>query len=191
MSGIKQIIEALKSLLQWWVVCAPWEQVIRVTAGKRVRLLGAGIHRRIPILDRVYRQSTRLRALSLPAQTLTTADGKTVTVALMVSFAVRDLLRLYNTLHHAEGTIQAIVLGACGEFVTSTPAADVTAPAVAHWTADRADLKRYGLDDITVAVATFAYVKTYRMITGDGEAYHRDRGDYLNTTMEDGATPPP
>jgi hypothetical protein len=61
-SGVKQIIEALKGLLVWWVTVAPWERALRVRLGKRVTLLGPGVHLRIPVADRVFGDSGRAPA---------------------------------------------------------------------------------------------------------------------------------
>ena len=182
MSGLRQLLDALRNLLTWWVTVAPWEQAIRVRLGKRVSLLGAGVHLRIPIADRFYLQSVRTRVATLPAQTLVTKDGKALTVAVTVRYRIADLLRLYETLHHAEGTIANIVLGAVGEFVVGNDLVGCHPERLSPAVAKAADLSRYGLDDVGVTVQTFASVRTFRFITGDGHAW--GYGDPLETSLE-------
>ena len=182
MSGLRQIIEALRGLIVWWVTVAPWEQAIRVRLGRRVSLLPAGVHLRIPVVDRVYRQSVRLRSSIQPAQTLVTRDGKPLTIAVTVLYRIADLRRLYDTVHHPEGTISAMVLGAVGRFVVEHDARDCGPGVVCREVPALADLQRFGLEDVEVTVNTFAFVRTYRLITGDGHAW--SCGDVLNTDTE-------
>lgn len=179
MTPLRQIVEALRSLIVWWVTVAPWEQGLRVRLGKRVKLCNPGVHLKIPILDRMYRQSVRLRSSIQPAQTLTTKDGKPLTVAVTVLYRIADLRRLYDSCHHAEGTISAVVLGTVGEFVAARDALDCSPAAIVREVGRLAELERFGLDDISVTVNTFAFVRTLRLITGEGTSWQS--GDRLDT----------
>lgn len=182
MSSVRQILDAIRGLLVWWVIVAPWEQAIRVRLGKKVALLPAGIHLRIPGVDRIYLQSVRVRISSLPPQTLTTRDNRALTIAVTMRYSISDLLTLYNTLHHAEGTLANIVLGAVGEFVVNNDLADCRPAALSAWVEGRIKLERYGLKDVAVTVMTFAAVRTYRLIMGDGTSWLA--GDNLDTSRE-------
>lgn len=182
MSSLREILAAVRSALTWWITVAPWEQAIRVRLGKRVSLLAAGVHLRIPVADRFYLQSVRSRVATLPAQTLTTQDGKALTVAVTVRYRIADLLKLYETLHHAEGTVANIVLGCVGEFVTGNNLSGCTPEALGREVAARANLAAYGLSDVAVTVMTFASVRTFRFITGEGHAW--GYGDQLETSRE-------
>lgn len=178
---VKQILQGLQSVVVWWVTVAPWEQAIRVRAGRHVKLLKAGIHLRIPMLDRVYRQSTRLRVSTIPSQVLTTRDGKALTVGLTLSYLISDLLRLYESLHHAEGTLMAMVLSAAAEFVHRRDSGFSPGDLCSE-VGLALNLERYGLRDVSVGVANFATVRTYRLITGDAVAW--SVGEDLNTDKE-------
>jgi hypothetical protein len=182
-SAIQQALASLRDFLTWWVTVTPWEQAIRVRLGKRVVLLGPGIHVRLPVVDRIYRQSVRRRASSLPAQTLVTRDGRPLTVAVMVGYRINDLLRLYETLHHAEATIANTVLGAVGEFVVTHDSDECGPAALGAAAGASADLERYGIADVSVTVNSFAFVRTYRLITGEGHSW--SHGDFLDTSRED------
>src|SRR5688572_2913843 len=144
---LRELLAALRNIFTWWIVVAPWEQVIRVRLGKRVELLGAGVHLRIPFVDRAFRQSTRRRSTVLPVQTLRTLDGKQLTISGVLSYRIADLLLLYQTVHHAEGTIAADTTGAIGEFVAATTAEDCTPPALRARVGAAVGLERYGLAD--------------------------------------------
>ena len=177
---VRDILRGIQSALTWWVSVAPWEQAIRVRAGKHVKLLDAGIHLRVPILDRVYRQSTRLRVSTLPSQVLTTASGKALTLGLTLSYRITDLRRLYESLHHAEGSLCALVLQAAATHVRAVE--EVSPADLCGKLGRELKLEQYGLAEAKIGIANYAVVRTYRLITGDAVVW--SQGDDLNTDRE-------
>jgi len=95
MNLFSRLIEKFRSLFIWWVIITPWEQVLRVRLGKHLKLLEEGIHLKIPGIDYIFRQSTRMRVGLLPTQTLTTEDNKTLTIRGMIVYSIADLELLY------------------------------------------------------------------------------------------------
>lgn len=185
MDGIRQLFEAIRSALTWWITVAPWEQAIRVRFGKKVKLLGSGMHVKFPIIDRIYRQSTRLRVITVPDQTLTTQDGKPLTLALNLGFRIDDLLKLYNNLHDAHGTLCTIVAGEAGDFVARNFSRDVLPSTLADHLSGIVS-ERFadcGLSEVSISIQTFAFVRTYRFITGEGQKWGHS-GEDLDTTVE-------
>lgn len=63
MTYIGQLIEFIQRMFVWWVIVQPWEKGIHVRMGKRVKVLNEGIHLRIPFIDQVNIQTTRLRVM--------------------------------------------------------------------------------------------------------------------------------
>jgi regulator of protease activity HflC (stomatin/prohibitin superfamily) len=178
-SAFREIIEAIKGLLTWWITVAPWEQAIRARLGKHLALLGPGAHLRIPIADRIYLQSIRRRITTVSGQILVTSDGKPLTISVQVGYQIADLVRLYQTLHHAEGTIASTVQGAVGAFVVGHRSSECAPEELAQSVAEAVNLGRYGLSDVTISVVNFAFVRTYRIITGDAQPWMQ--GGALNT----------
>lgn len=89
-------------LFQWWFTVMPWEQAIRIRRGKTVRLLGAGLYLKIPFIDAVYIQTTRMRMVDMPIQTVSTQDGTTLTIKAVIGYSIKDVQLLYNTLYHPD-----------------------------------------------------------------------------------------
>lgn len=178
MNAVRELLNALRGLLVWWVIVAPWEQALRVRLGKHVTLLGTGVHLRVPGIDRIYRQSVRQRTADLRTQTLTTSDGHTVTLAGTIRYAIGDIERLYETLHHAEATIIDLAAGAIAEEVASRTRFGLAPERLAQAVNERLDLERFGLADGRVYITDFAFVRTFRLIQDQ-----RWGGDYdkLNT----------
>ncbi len=164
-------------LLTWWVVVTPWEQALRVRFGKRVTRLSPGIHLKIPVFDAIYKQSVRLRASSLPVQTITTADGRTITLAAVLNYEISDIQQLYMTLHHAEDTIRNLATGAIAVYVQTRPLAECGPEQIVAGV--QLDLARYGIDSQGVQVIDYAVVRTYRLIM---DSKWGGNGDSLDTT---------
>lgn len=180
MYWLKDILYELKKLFMWWVTIAPWESALRVRWGKHVTTLEPGVHLRIPYADRVYRQSVRLRVCNLPPQTLTTLDGHTVTLQGMLGYEIFDIETLYETLHHAEDTITNIACSSLAQYIGTHTREDCTPGNIETAANELIDLEQYGVGGTHITITTFAFVKTYRLITGSGELY--TSGDSLSTS---------
>lgn len=182
---VREILDQIGRLFAWAVTVAPWEQAIRVRAGKHTRLLKAGIYLRIPFLDRVYRQSTRRRLNVVAQQTITTKDGRAVTIAGSVGYSVKDLRKLFETLHDAVDTIECEAAGLIAEYVVTHNLRDCSPSGLAEYVNEKLDLKRYGLGDQQVIISTFAAVRTYRLMMGSPREW-KVGGDCLDTVTESG-----
>lgn len=143
---------------------------------------------KIPLVDRVYLQSIRRRLVTMPIQTLTTTDGVTVTVGAGFGYRITDLLQLYRTLHHAEGTLQNMAMGAIATYVHDHARSEVTPEHVMQAASAALDLKQYGLSDPEVVLTTFAAITAYRLVM---DSSWSAPGDNLNTNLALGAPPTP
>ena len=170
---IQQLVDQISRFLYWVVVVAPWEQGIRIRLGKHIKLLGAGAHLVIPVIDRVYRQSCRRRLTVLRPMTLSTKDGRTVTISGYVGYAINDLLKLYNTISHAEDTIEAEVSTLVSSYISNNNFDDCKVPRIEDYVKSKMDIDRYGLSGSTFFISNFAVVKTYRFITGEVNSWLR------------------
>jgi regulator of protease activity HflC (stomatin/prohibitin superfamily) len=173
------LLRSATEIFRWWVTIAPWESAVRVRLGNRVAVLGPGVHLRIPYVDDVFQQSVRMRIATVPTQTVTTWDNRTLTLGATIGFQIVDVLRLYQTLHHPEGTIVNMVLEAIAGEVARTPASELQPASLAHRAASELDLERFGLGAVTVRITDFAFVRTYRLIQDQRWGNYGD-GDALN-----------
>lgn len=169
-----EIIRLIGELFTWFFCVAPWEQAIRIRAGKYVRTLGAGFYIRIPFVDRVYKQSVRRRLHVIKAQTLTTKDGRIVTCSGAVGFEIGDLKMLYDTLESPNETIECEVAGIVADYVGAREWNDCGIEELERHVADNLDLKRYGLASQEYYITSLATAKAYRLITGDLPGWSRD-----------------
>lgn len=180
MSEIITAITQLFGQVVFWATVAPWEQAIRVRAGKRVRRLAPGLHLRVPIIDTVHKQSVRLRSCCIQTQTISSADSATLICGATLAYSISDIERLYRGLHHAEDTVSQIVAAEIAGHVSHVARADLAPATVSDAVTARVAprLAEYGLSDVSVRVTDFAFVRTYRLVSDQRWSGH---GEPLST----------
>lgn len=164
---INTLLTVVSKLFCWLITIAPWEQGLRIRAGKHVMVLRAGVHAVIPFVDRVTRVSIRRRISTIRPVTLTTLDGKSITLSGFLGYYVRDIQVLFNTLSNAEDTIEAEVLNYVSQYVASHTFVDCLPNLIEQSVSPQINLNQYGLGDASFTISNFAAVKTLRLITGD------------------------
>lgn len=168
MSWLQQVFQGIAQLQPMLIVC-PWQQAVRVRLGARARLLGPGLHLKLPLVDRVYVQNTRLRLVNLPVQTVTTKDRKTVTLSSIVGFSVSDALQLFQELQHPEDAISNHALAGVARAIATTTAEQLDAEYVGFLENSVRDqlqdlAKSWGVVIKHVRITDLAFVRTYRLI---------------------------
>src|SRR3990167_3994979 len=119
MTWLSQIFGFFR-VFQFWITIAPWEQALRVRFGKTAIPLGPGVHLRIPFTDRIFVQSCRVRPIFDTGQTITTKDGKVLTISVVVTYAITDILKLFQTVSNPEAMLLSEVQGLVAQIVSTT-----------------------------------------------------------------------
>lgn len=161
------LLKQIGQIFTWWVMVAPWEQALRVRAGRHVRRLRPGCHLRIPFLDTVHLQSVRMRLATMSMQTVMTSDRHALTVAGALGYAVGNIELLYQTLHHAEDTLTNLSMTAIAECAAHERAADLTPEILAQLATARiaSAFTMNGVVDATIRISDFAFIRTYRLVS--------------------------
>jgi hypothetical protein len=185
------ILDFLKNLLAWWFLVEPWEQAVRVRFGKHYVLRHPGVHFKFPFFDIVYKQNVRRRTSSVPLQTLTTRDGKTMTVLGSLGYSIVDVLKLHLTLHDAESTIKQMVQGLVSEYVATHDLLDCTPAQVTAAVRAQLQLAKFGLGDVEFFLTGYvSNIRTYRLISDTMQwAYEYSSG--LSTNVQHGVASGP
>lgn len=163
MELIQKFIEQIKMLITWWIIVTPWEKGIIVRFGKKVKSLSAGIHFKIPMFDKVYIQTVRSRNVASPIQTVTTKDGTVISISLIIQYSVSDIYKLYNTLYHPEMTIQNMVMGCASDYISKEEFKNCSVEKIMN-NIKLVSLIDFGVQLEQVSIATYAVVKTFRLI---------------------------
>lgn len=183
MGSILNILRQMFTAFRWWFVVMPWEQAVRVTLGKKSRVCGPGLHLRLPFVHSVYKQSVRLRAMSMPTQTLTSFDGRTITLSASLGFAIVDIQKLYATLHDTLNTLTQLAEIAIASYVVGHPMEECSPKMICAAAVKEIDLSRFGLGEVRLSINSFAEVKTYRLISDQRYTYG---GGDMDTSREEG-----
>lgn len=164
MEWINQIIQNFTRLFQWWVIIMPWELGIRVRLGKNQTLLTPGTHFRIPLLDSVYIQTTRLRVISMAPCTVTSRDNQTITFVACLGYSIIDIEKLYDTLYQPERTVSNIALSGISDYISTNDRADCTPRKIQEALEIKLGALSYGLKFDYIRITGYAIVKTFRLI---------------------------
>ena len=142
---LRQIFEIISRVVTWWVVVPPRQRALRLRLGTHQTVLGAGIHLKIPFIHQVYTQSTRLLIVDTPNQTVTTADGRVVTLSVVVGYRITDLKRVFNSIQSPKDAVNSLAMGAVAAYVTSHSSAECSVPAIEADLVTQLDTKDWGL----------------------------------------------
>lgn len=164
MELINQLLNFVKTLFDWWFVVMPWEQAIHVRAGKHSKLKTAGLYFKIPFIDAVFVQTTRMRRIDLSAQTVSTLDGKTITIKSSIGYVIGDMEKLYNTMSHPESTLANIAMGKVAQYIRGLDSTKVSPKDIEEYVNSSIDASLFGLKDVTLQITSWADVKTFRLI---------------------------
>jgi regulator of protease activity HflC (stomatin/prohibitin superfamily) len=178
MNQLKDIIDYLFNLIKIWVIIQPWETALKVRLGKKIIILKKGIHFKIPYFDSIYKQENRLRIVSMPIQTVTTKDFKTITIDSAIGYSIVDIKKLYETLYHPEMTIINIVMSEVSKVIYSNNLDEISISNIEDEILKKLHILDYGLKFESYKIKTFAVVRTYRIINDQSwtnESLHLDQ----------------
>jgi regulator of protease activity HflC (stomatin/prohibitin superfamily) len=161
---IQQFFEYIFNAVKIWVIVQPWQTGIRVRFGKRIKKLEKGVYLRIPYFDAIFIQEKRLRITTMPIQTLTSSDQKTITMSGAVGYVISDIEELYQTLYHPETTINNIALSEVAGFIHSRQLEDITPELIESSVLKKLQEHSYGLVFKYFKITNYAIVRTYRLI---------------------------
>jgi hypothetical protein len=164
MNYIKDTLDYLAKIFQWWILIQPWERGVRTRFGNKTKLLIPGTHFRIPFFDIIYIQTIRLRVVSMSPQTVSTKDGKTVTISCAIGYAIDDIMKLYNTLYQPEVTICNMVQGHVAEYIFSHDLLQCNPEDLTKHITEKMKDVNHGIKYEYVKVVSYAVVRTYRLI---------------------------
>ena len=173
MELLNSITAFVSKFFQWWFTVMPWEQAIRVRNGKHVKLLGAGLYFKIPFIDAIYIQTTRMRMVDSPMQTVSTRDNSAVTIKSAIGYSIGNIEVLYKTLYHPETTLVSLTTSLIGEYVRKNDSNLISPENIEAFVVENLKPERYGLVGLTVKITTLATVKTFRLIQDSSNFYEQ------------------
>jgi regulator of protease activity HflC (stomatin/prohibitin superfamily) len=142
----------------------PWEQAIHVRKGRKVKLKEKGIYFKIPFIDTIFIQTTRMKVIDVPAQTVTTKEGKSITIITAIQYTIGDIQVLYNTMSHPEMTLSSLVMSEVADYVFKSTDELTNAKDCQKQVNKRIKGNKFGLKDVKISITSWADVPTFRLI---------------------------
>ena len=164
MGQVQEFIQYILSIIKIWVIVQPWEEGIRVRRGKTIKRLKGGIYFRIPYIDSVYIQEVRLRISTLPVQTLSTKDLKTITLGGAIGYKIVDVEKLYDTLYLPEATVDNLVMSEVSSYIFNKNCEDINPKKLEEGVLNNLDIEENGIKIEYFKLNNFAVTKTLRLI---------------------------
>lgn len=178
MGSIRELLDYILNVFKFWIIVEPWEQAVRTRFGKNKKIIYAGTHFRIPLMDSFYIQCTRLRVANLPMQNLTTKDLKTVTLNGSIGYEIKNISILYETMYEPEATISGIAMGAIADYIYTHSSENIDIGDIEKSVLKSLNLDKYGLSVTYYKLINFAVVRTYRLITDQSQIYRSSTLDH-------------
>lgn len=107
----------IRNLLALWPVARiySWEQGVLIRNGRIIREVGPGLHWRWWFADEFYRVSATQKTIDLRAGTVTTADGRTVTISANITYRVRSIRLMWQNVSDVQTSLRDVALGFLAE----------------------------------------------------------------------------
>lgn len=147
MNSLFEWLAEVARTIQLWVVVLPWERAVRVRMGNHSKVLEPGMHLKLPIIDKIWPVNNRLRFAAFPAQTLTTLDGKTMTVGGTVGFRISDPLQAMLSMQQPEYSCAALIQSCVSSYIASRTADEL----------DKAELETEAAEQLRRAAPGFVF----------------------------------
>jgi len=110
---------------KFWFSVRPWEKGVLVHLGKYTKVSSPGFHWKWPVLDEVYMVNTRLRLAPATTQTVSTNDGKIVTLGLNIGFSISNPLQALATYQHPENSVAVLCHNYAADYIISKDSNDI------------------------------------------------------------------
>lgn len=163
MSGFFQWLVDFIKQFRFLVCVMPWERAVHVRLGSHTTVWEPGWHIRIPFVDEVHLQSTKLRISGAGPQTISTKDGKILTLSMSIGFSIDDPLAAMLRWVHPEVGCACLASSVAAGVVTRSLQAELT-PADIEAEVYANLMKEPGYAVEFVRVSDFAYARTIRLV---------------------------
>lgn len=175
---ISAIAEWVGQFIPRWVVVPTTHGAVKFVSGQRVVKLGPGVHFYWPAVTVFVLHPIAEQTTDLPAQTITTGDGRSVLVRGMVAYAIDDLEMLIANNFDPDDSIRDIVAGVihdvCAQYETwgdFYEAARDRRKLPRTLLAEAASaLRPYGVKVLRVSLLDVAVCRVYRVVAATDTA---------------------
>jgi membrane protease subunit HflK len=172
---LEQILAAISNswgALAPFVVIDQFERGVVLRLGKYHRTLTPGLHPKAPLIDHVLTVEAVQTTIRIQPQTLTTADGVSVTVSAVVQYEIRDPKLFLLDVWEPRDAVRDIILAEVKRAVSVHIWPELNDEGIEREAlhACRRQLKTYGVHVKRFVFADLGRIRTIRLIGGAWES---------------------
>ena len=169
---IDLIIQFADHLKPFWIM-KEFNAGVRLRGGKFKEILIAGFHWKIPFWDEVFEHSIAWAAISLPVQSVTTKDGKSIVIKCVIKYRVVDIEHFMIEVYDATDAISDMTCGIIRRHVEARTWDECMSQDVDKkiTTDAKREAKRWGLEIETVTITDMGIIKSIRLYNEQHHAF--------------------
>lgn len=166
---LDKLIDFIMSLydhINPFIIVREYQEAVLLRNGKFQKILKKGLHLKIPFIDEYEAQHIVWTTLTLPAQSLVTADGYDVVIKAIVKYKVFDVkiftLEVFDSIDAisdiSQGKIKTIITERSWSEITDNELDNILTKKI------KAEVRKYGVEVGQVTLTDLAKIKTLRLI---------------------------
>ncbi len=150
-----------------FVIVEQWNAAVHLRFGKFKRSLDGGLWFKIPFVDSIIENPVITQSVNLPAQTLTTVDGKGIVLKALVRYRVTDVKKFVLNVMHANDVLVDTTMGIIREVVEDKKWNDLNHIDNEITSEVSQFVKKWGIEIEKVTISDLAIVRTFRILGND------------------------
>ena len=162
----------LEFLISIWSRLLPFsivkefEQAGWLRFGKLKKILGKGLHFKIPFIDEIDNYHVLKTAMTLEAQSLTTKDDVSIVVKGIIKYKTEDLSKFYTDVYNADDAIADVSMGIIRTIIAKKTWSECKEDNLENEITKkvRVEARKWGLEVESVTLSDLAIMKSYRLL---------------------------
>jgi regulator of protease activity HflC (stomatin/prohibitin superfamily) len=165
----EKLIDFLISIIddvKFWVIIREYQNAVVLRYGKFNKVLTPGIWFKIPFLDEVSSHFIAVTTISLPAQSLSTKDNKSIVVEAVVKYNVDDVKKYVLDIFDSTDAIKDIAMSTIKKIIMPNTWDELKEFDIDNEITKkiRAEVKKYGIYVHEVTLTSLDTIRSYRLI---------------------------
>jgi regulator of protease activity HflC (stomatin/prohibitin superfamily) len=165
------------AIFQWlrdiWSIFWPVLQIeqfnrgIILRGGKFKKMIGPGLHLRIPFLDTKLEETVVPTTYDLSSQSLVTLDGKEITVKAMFKSQITDVKKFLLEVYDTKNAMGDIIMGIIARMIMSSDWTDLRGEAINNEITKKARVegKKIGIEILQVTLTSITSSRSIRIFS--------------------------
>jgi len=165
---IDLIVTFIHDILPYKIVLQ-WEEGVHMSFGKFKRVVKPGLVWKVPFFDSIITTPVITQTVNLPAQTVTSLDGKSVVLNSIVRYYINDVEEFLLGVMHANDVLIDTTQGIIRDMVENTNWDDLVDLTKIVTPEVNQKVKEWGIVVELVSFPTLGEIQTYRIISDENK----------------------